>query len=112
MSAQRFVLASLRESVHADNISDAEYFDNPFGAASAGAALHCWPRVEDGLREVVRALKHDGRFFATTFLKGAYGFRTDMTGEQGYSKQSTYTYETRALCIALGRITAFSAKEQ
>ena len=39
----------------------------------AGAALHCWPRLEDGLREIRRVLAPGGRFFATTFLQGAYG---------------------------------------
>eukprot|EP00166_Cyanidium_caldarium_P000765 ctg_1300.g355 len=39
----------------------------------AGAALHCWPCVQDGLAEVHRVLKrgdgtNTGRFFATTFL--------------------------------------------
>lgn len=38
----------------------------------AGAALHCWPELEQSLAEVKRVLRPDGgRFFATTFFEGA-----------------------------------------
>jgi len=39
-------------------------------AIHSGAALHCWPYVQDGLIEVHRVLKPGGKFFATTFLWG------------------------------------------
>lgn len=39
-------------------------------AIHSGAALHCWPYVQDGLTEVHRVLKPGGKFFATTFLWG------------------------------------------
>jgi len=43
-------------------------------AMHAGAAMHCWPKLEEGLTQIYAALKPDGgRFFATTFLQGAYG---------------------------------------
>lgn len=42
-------------------------------ALHAGAAMHCWPRLEDGLAQIRAALKPGGRFYATTFLQGAYG---------------------------------------
>ena len=42
-------------------------------AAHAGAALHCWPKLEDSLSEVCRSLKPGGRFYATTFFEGAMG---------------------------------------
>jgi ubiquinone/menaquinone biosynthesis C-methylase UbiE len=45
-------------------------------AMHAGAAMHCWPKLEMGLREIHAALKPGGRFFATTFLQGAYGVAT------------------------------------
>ncbi|CAM9680490.1 unnamed protein product [Choristocarpus tenellus] len=34
----------------------------------AGAALHCWTRLEEALSEIHRVLKPGGVFFATTFL--------------------------------------------
>lgn len=33
-----------------------------------GAALHCWPKVQDGLAEMYRILQPDGLVFATTFI--------------------------------------------
>ena len=42
-------------------------------AVHAGAAMHCWPQLEASLAEVHRVLKPGGRFFATTFYKGAMG---------------------------------------
>merc|ERR1740130_2377637 len=42
-------------------------------AVHAGAAMHCWPQLEEGLAEIRRALRPGGVFFATTFYKGAYG---------------------------------------
>ena len=42
-------------------------------AVHAGAALHCWPRLEEALAEVARSLKPGGRFYATTFFEGAMG---------------------------------------
>lgn len=40
-------------------------------AFHAGAAMHCWPEIEDSLREIHRVLVPGGRYFATTFL-GSY----------------------------------------
>ena len=50
----------------------------PLGSASvdaihAGAALHCWPRLELSLSEVRRSLKPGGRFYASTFFESAMG---------------------------------------
>ena len=42
-------------------------------AMHAGAAMHCWPRLEEGLSQIRQSLKPGGRFFATTFFQGAYG---------------------------------------
>ena len=38
----------------------------------AGAALHCWSKLEDSLSEVYRVLKPGKGFFATTFLTVSY----------------------------------------
>ena len=42
-------------------------------AMHAGAAMHCWPKLEQGLAQIRASLKPGGRFFATTFFQGAYG---------------------------------------
>lgn len=34
----------------------------------AGAAMHCWPEIEESLKEIHRVLTPGGRYFATTFL--------------------------------------------
>lgn len=52
--------------------ADMPFDDGGFDAVTAGAALHCWPRVQDAIAEVRRVLKEGGGFFATTFLVGAY----------------------------------------
>lgn len=53
---------------------------NSVDAFHAGAAMHCWPEIDEGLSEIYRVLKSDGgRFFATTFL--APYFRTVISTE-------------------------------
>jgi len=66
---------SEEEKVPTFDLVRADVAKMPFGTASvdaihAGAALHCWPSVQDGLKEVHRTLKPGGTFFATTFLWG------------------------------------------
>lgn len=47
--------------------------DGSINALHAGAAMHCWPDVQQGLNEIYRVLKDDGgRFFATTFLSSYF----------------------------------------
>jgi len=55
--------------VRAD-VAKMPFADNAVDAIHSGAALHCWPSVQDGLSEVHRVLQPGGRFFATTFLWG------------------------------------------
>mmetsp|Transcript_31012 Transcript_31012/g.62929 ORF Transcript_31012/g.62929 Transcript_31012/m.62929 type:complete len:352 (+) Transcript_31012:56-1111(+) len=62
----------------------------PLGSGSidgchAGAALHCWPQLEEGLGEICRVLKPGGKFFATTFKKGAYGIPRQANSQGGAS---------------------------
>lgn len=38
------------------------------GAVHAGAAMHCWPKISQSLREVYRVLKPGGVFYASTFF--------------------------------------------
>ena len=42
--------------------------DGVVDALNAGAAMHCWPELQEGLNEIYRVLKPEGRFFASTFL--------------------------------------------
>ena len=51
----------------------------------AGAALHCWPLLEEGLREIHRSLSDGGKFFAATFKKGAYGVPRQVNDNGGAS---------------------------
>lgn len=54
-------------------------------AIHAGAAMHCWPQLDEGLKEIRAALKPGkGRFFATTFLQGAYGNPVPETGGNAF----------------------------
>jgi SAM-dependent methyltransferase len=41
---------------------------NSIDALHAGAAMHCWPEIEQSLKEIYRVLTPGGRYFATTFL--------------------------------------------
>eukprot|EP00303_Exanthemachrysis_gayraliae_P008895 CAMPEP_0206017090 /NCGR_PEP_ID=MMETSP1464-20131121/24222_1 /ASSEMBLY_ACC=CAM_ASM_001124 /TAXON_ID=119497 /ORGANISM="Exanthemachrysis gayraliae, Strain RCC1523" /LENGTH=324 /DNA_ID=CAMNT_0053390921 /DNA_START=35 /DNA_END=1009 /DNA_ORIENTATION=- len=47
-------------------------------AVHAGAALHCWPQMEQGVEELCRVLEPSGVMFATTFLTNAL-----IGGQQG-----------------------------
>lgn len=42
---------------------------NSLDAIYAGAAMHCWQNVLEGIRNIYRVLLPGGKLFATTFLK-------------------------------------------
>lgn len=66
-------------------------------AMHAGAAMHCWPRLEEGLKEIRRVLKPSGgRFFATTFLQGAYGVNSRVAQQTGTGGGSFRFFEDEA----------------
>eukprot|EP00752_Nemacystus_decipiens_P011491 g10203.t1 len=50
----------------------------------AGAALHCWTKLEESISEVYRVLKQGKGFFATTFLTSAPSFGDSSTGDDGF----------------------------
>ena len=56
--------------------------DGVLDAIHAGAALHCWPRLEEALAEVYRVLKPGGVFYASTFLVQAYNIVNDRPGPE------------------------------
>jgi SAM-dependent methyltransferase len=52
-------------------------------ALHAGAAMHCWPDMDQAIREIHRVLiPNGGRFFATTFLSTYFGSRTSRLLQQ------------------------------
>jgi ubiquinone/menaquinone biosynthesis C-methylase UbiE len=71
-TATRFRSSRLRlpDLVRCD-VSALPFQTGSLSAVHAGAALHCWPDAEGGLREIARALKPGGALFATTFLTSA-----------------------------------------
>ena len=71
-------------------------------AMHAGAAMHCWPRLEAGLSEIRQALKPGGRFFATTFFQGAYGVNMPSQTGGGSFRFFKDEEELRALLIGAG----------
>lgn len=52
------------------DVAKLPFVDNSFDGVHAGAALHCWPSLQDGIAETLRVLKPGGTVFATTFLRG------------------------------------------
>jgi len=61
-----------------DNVADVIY---------CGAALHCWPKVQDGLAEMYRILKPEGRVFATTFISNLPPFLSRWNAYRFFTKQ-------------------------
>jgi SAM-dependent methyltransferase len=79
----------------------------PFAAGTlagvhAGAALHCWPRLDEALREVHRVLVPGGKFFATTFKVGAYGLNKEANSPGGASFRFFEVDELKGLLAAAG----------
>jgi len=69
---------------------------NSIDCLHAGAAMHCWPDVSQGLSEIYRVLRPGGRFFATTFLSGYFGMLQNAEGgETGPSKQAFQYFESK-----------------
>lgn len=79
--ARRDVTLPEFDVVRAD-VSALPFVQGALDAVHSGAAIHCWPNVQDGLAEVFRVLKPGGRFFATTFLKIPYMVGRDRLRER------------------------------
>uniref|UniRef100_A0A0G4HJA6 Methyltransferase type 11 domain-containing protein n=1 Tax=Chromera velia CCMP2878 TaxID=1169474 RepID=A0A0G4HJA6_9ALVE len=54
------------------DVAQLPFVEGSFDAIHAGAALHCWPSLEESIREVFRVLKKGGRFYASTFKVGGW----------------------------------------
>ena len=82
-------------------------------ALHAGAAMHCWPKLEEGLVQIRQALKPGGRFFATTFLQGAYG--NGMPQQSGVGGASFRFFadedELTKLCVEAGFVDVTVRRE-
>jgi len=77
-------LLKIPELIRAD-VAQLPFKTESFDGIHAGAAMHCWPRLEQSLREVCRVLRPNGKFFATTFKKGAYGVPRQVNDKGGAS---------------------------
>ncbi|BAY75144.1 hypothetical protein NIES25_15620 [Nostoc linckia NIES-25] len=75
------MLSQLKQKMKIDGISPSEIViirgdvealplaSDSIDAIYAGAAMHCWPDAEEGIRNIYRVLRSGGKLFATTFLK-------------------------------------------
>lgn len=64
-------------------------------ALHAGAAMHCWPDVQQGLKEIYRVLKPRARFFATTFLSDYFKvIQNSEGGAIGPQRQAFQYFES------------------
>jgi ubiquinone/menaquinone biosynthesis C-methylase UbiE len=73
----------------------------------AGAAMHCWPEIKEGLEEIYRVLIPGGRFFATTFLSRYFSSVQAVEGGKTGPTMQAFNYfeskeELRDMMIAAG----------
>ena len=61
-------------------------------AIHAGAAMHCWPRVQESLVEIFRVLRPGGALYASTFLAG--GLRALPSSVRPSSRDSGSSFTT------------------
>lgn len=62
----------LPEFVRCDS-AQLPFLSGSIQAIHAGAAMHCWPAINQSLAEVYRVLEPGGKFYATTFIAGLNG---------------------------------------
>eukprot|EP01039_Chlorochromonas_danica_P006124 gene6124-6742_t len=62
----------LPEFVRCDS-AQLPFLSGSIQAVHAGAAMHCWPAINQSLAEVYRVLQPGGKFYATTFIAGLNG---------------------------------------
>lgn len=58
---------------------------NSLDAIHAGAAMHCWPKINKSLSEIYRVLKPGGVYFATTIKQATGSNFKGAATQQGFS---------------------------
>jgi SAM-dependent methyltransferase len=65
------------------DVGQIPFRDGTVAALHAGAAMHCWPDIDQAIREIHRVLRpNGGRYFATTFLSTYFGRRNSHILQQ------------------------------
>lgn len=89
---------TLPELVRCDS-AKLPFLSDSIDAIHAGAAMHCWPDIQQSLNEIHRVLRPNGAFFATTFIRGSRLLK-DQARSQGFSlfesEQELYSYLSKA----------------
>lgn len=67
--------------------------NNSIDCFHAGAAMHCWPDLNQAASEIYRVIKPGGRYFATTFLSQYFSAISGMDGGNSIPiSQQAYQY--------------------
>jgi len=72
-------------------------------AIHAGAAMHCWPRVQESLVEIFRVLRPGGSLYASTFLAGGLAMPSSVRPSLS-SRDSDGSFTTTAAADGEGGV--------
>eukprot|EP01038_Epipyxis_sp_PR26KG_P006291 gene6291-8663_t len=65
---------------------------NSLDAVHAGAAMHCWPNINESIAEIYRVLKPGGVFYASTFF--TMNLPGDGNSNRGIQSQGFYFFKS------------------
>jgi SAM-dependent methyltransferase len=104
--------ADLSVELYRVDVAQLPFASGALSAVHAGAALHCWVQLEDGLKEIRRVLKPGAPFFATTFLVGAMGTNSlpKEVRDRGY--RFFETEELKKLFVDAGFVDVVVRREE